>query len=86
MADGAAELKSMHCHDTLRGRGAGRALLAYLTAQAKQSGYQTLWLETGTADLFAPARALYKSVGFVECAPFGSYVADPLSTFMRCEI
>jgi len=33
-------------------------------------------------DFFAPARRFYAAAGFEPCAPFGSYVVDPNSTFM----
>jgi putative acetyltransferase len=31
-------------------------------------------------------RALYRNHGFVECGPFGEYVADPNSVFMAIEL
>jgi putative acetyltransferase len=33
-----------------------------------------------------PARALYRSVGFVECPPFGEYAHDPNSVFMSFDL
>jgi putative acetyltransferase len=45
-----------------------------------------LSLETGSWDHFAPARALYRSHGFVECGPFADYVLDPNSVFMTLEM
>ena len=39
-------------------------------------------LESGHAEYCAPARALYRGAGFVECGPFGSYWADPHGVFM----
>ncbi|WP_425038115.1 GNAT family N-acetyltransferase [Primorskyibacter sp. S187A] len=77
-----AELKSMHCHDALRGQGAGRALLAHLMAAARSEGMTSLWLETGSAPEFLPAQKLYARAGFEPCPPFGSYKEDPLSLFM----
>ncbi|MGX9355236.1 GNAT family N-acetyltransferase [Roseobacteraceae bacterium S113] len=82
LGEGRAELKSMHCHDEKRGQGAGAALLACLMDAAQEAGMRSLWLETGSAALFAPARALYARAGFTECPPFGEYVTDPLSVFM----
>jgi len=32
------------------------------------------------------AHALYRSEGFVECAPFGDYNPDPNSVFMTLEL
>lgn len=77
-----AELKSMHTIDAARGQGVGQALLERLLDRARSDRIKRVSLETGTIDLFAPARALYLRNGFVECAPFGDYVLDPLSVFM----
>lgn len=43
-------------------------------------------LETGSMDFFAPARAFYAKAGFTRCPPFGSYVDDPLRTFMTLSL
>lgn len=79
--DAHAELKSMHVARTARGRGVGRALVEHLIAAARERGFRRLSLETGAMDEFAPARALYASVGFVECGPFARYVLSPYSVF-----
>ena len=72
--DGAhVEVKSMHTAAEARGRGVGRALLAYLLDTARARGYQRVSLETGTTPGFAAARALYESVGFTPAGPFGGY-------------
>lgn len=76
------ELKSMRVDDAFRGIGAGRAILRHIVAEAHARGIATLWLETGSEDYFAPARALYVSEGFTVCGPFGTYLPDPNSTFM----
>lgn len=80
------ELKSMRVDDRHRGTGAGRALLRHIMAAASERGIRSLWLETGTEPIFAPARALYASEGFVECGPFEGYRPDPLSTFMTRDL
>ena len=80
------ELKSMKASDAFLGQGVGRALLAYLLAQAKQRGYTRISLETGTMDVFLPARTLYESVGFKHCDPFGGYVQDQYSVCMTLAI
>ena len=82
VAAGHGELKSMHTAAEARGRGVARAILAALLDAARAEGMTRVSLETGTADMFAPARTLYSATGFVECAPFGDYVYDPLSVFM----
>ena len=81
-----AELKSMHTLDVARGRGVGRAILHALMDRARCEGIARLSLETGSADAFAAARALYAAEGFRECPPFGTYKVDPLSVFMTREI
>jgi putative acetyltransferase len=76
------EIKSMRTPQTQRRRGAGRALLAHLIGEARRRGYRRLSLETGTQPAFLPAEALYRSAGFVDCAPFADYRPDPHSRFM----
>lgn len=80
------EIKSMRTPDALRRRGAGRALLAHIVAEAGARGYRRLSLETGSADAFLPARRLYERFGFLYCGPFGEYVADPYSVFMTMRL
>ena len=82
IAPGHGELKSMHTAAEARGRGVARAVLRALMGHARDTGLTRLSLETGSAEEFAPARALYAAHGFEDCPPFGSYVVDPLSVFM----
>jgi putative acetyltransferase len=77
-----AELKSMHVLAEVRGRGLSRLMLTHLIARAKAAGISRLSLETGSQDLFRPARRLYEKAGFAECPPFGEYIEDPNSVFM----
>ena len=77
------ELKSMHTAREARGKGGARRILNALMALAAEQGLSRVSLETGTADDFAAARALYLSEGFERCPPFGDYKVDPLSTYMR---
>jgi putative acetyltransferase len=76
------EIKSMRTPTALRGRGAGRAMLAHIVAHARQRGYARLSLETGPPHTFQPAHTLYRSFGFTECGPFADYTDDPHSFFM----
>lgn len=76
------EIKSMRVDDRFRGAGVGRALLRHVIAVARERGMTSLWLETGAAAEFAPARRLYESEGFTVCGPFDDYADDPLSLFM----
>jgi putative acetyltransferase len=80
------EVKSMHTAQSMRRRGAGRAMLRHIIGIARARGMLRLSLETGSWDYFRPARALYRSHGFVECPPFGDYVLDPNSVFMSLDL
>ena len=80
------EIKSMRTPKALRRRGAGRAVLEHIIAEAKRRGYRRLNLETGSQDGFVPARTLYESFGFTYCGPFGDYKPDPNSAFMTMEL
>jgi len=61
-------------------------MLRHIIATARASRMSRLSLETGSWDYFQPARALYKSHGFVECPSFGDYVPDPNSVFMSLNL
>jgi putative acetyltransferase len=80
------EVKSMRTPSAVRGKGAGRALLAHIIAEAKARGYGRLSLETGPQPAFAPAVNLYRSFGFTECGPFADYGPDPYSLFLTLEL
>lgn len=76
------EIKSMRVADAYLGKGAGRAMLAHILAEARRAGLKTLWLETGSTPAFDPALKLYESAGFAFCGPFADYREDPFSRFM----
>ncbi|MBI3370053.1 MAG: GNAT family N-acetyltransferase [Burkholderiales bacterium] len=80
------ELKSMRTPKARRGRGAGRAVLAHIVETARQRGYRTLSLETGSHPDFAPAQRLYQSFGFDRCGPFGDYLENVHSVFMSLRL
>jgi putative acetyltransferase len=80
------EVKSMHTAQSMRGRGVGSAMLRHIIEAARGSGMSRLSLETGSWEYFRPARALYRSHGFVECPPFADYVLDPNSVFMSLDL
>jgi putative acetyltransferase len=80
------EVKSMHTAQSMRGKGAGSAMLRHIIATARKSGMSRLSLETGTWEYFRPAQAFYRSHGFVECPPFADYVLDPNSVFMSLDL
>lgn len=81
-----AEIKSMRTAPAFRRRGVARLMLEHILNEAKERNYQRLSLETGSMPFFAPARQLYASFGFQECAPFADYKEDPNSVFMTMEL
>jgi hypothetical protein len=80
------EVKSMRTPAAARRQGAGRVLLDHLLAVARQRGYESLHLETGTHPAFEPAHALYRSVGFRDCGPFADYEENSSSVFMTLRL
>ena len=72
--------------EALRRRGAGRAILTHIIAEARSRGYRRLSLETGSHEAFKPAQNLYQSFGFTPCGPFADYEADPNKVFMSLEL
>ena len=80
------EVKSMHTLAASRRSGVGQTMVLHIIAAARAMGLKTLWLETGSFDFFAPARALYAKHGFTECGPFAGYKPDNNSTFMTRQI
>ena len=80
------EIKSMRTPARARRQGAGRAVLQHIVAVARQRGYATLSLETGSHPAFEPAHALYRSHGFVLSGPFGDYRPNPHSVFMQLRL
>lgn len=80
------EVKSMRTAAAHLRKGAARAMLDHIVAEARHRSYRRLSLETGTAAAFEPAHRLYASAGFVPCGPFADYVDDPYSCFMTLEL
>ena len=76
------EIKSMRTAPGHRRRGAGRAMLDHIIAEARKRAYRRLSLETGSMAAFVPAHRLYASSGFEFCGPFADYREDPNSVFM----
>jgi putative acetyltransferase len=72
-----AEVKRMYVRAAARGRGAARALLARIEAEARDGGHAILRLETGTRQL--AALRFYERSGFARCPVFGAYAGMPPS-------
>lgn len=80
------ELKSIHTAEESRGNGVGRAVVRHLLDLATVRGVARISLETGSMEEFAPSRALYADLGFVECGPFHEYSPSRASTFMTLDL
>ena len=77
-----AELKSMHTLAKFRGYGVGKAMVAHIENFARTQGVKRISLETGATEPFKPARQLYKSLGYQDCAAFADYVLSEDNTCM----
>jgi len=67
--DRTVEMKRLFVRPAARGTGLGRRLVEAAIANAKQGAYSELRLDT--LDTMTGARALYRSLGFVEIPPYG---------------
>ncbi len=82
--DGTAEIKRMFVDSSARGLKLGRRLLDALEDAARARSISTIRLETG---IYQPeALNLYRSAGYRDIGPFGSYGPDPLSVFMEKQL
>ncbi|WP_315756900.1 MULTISPECIES: GNAT family N-acetyltransferase [unclassified Bradyrhizobium] len=75
-----AEIKRLFVREAARGCGLGRKLLMTLESEARARGIDRVSLETGIRQ--PQAIQLYRSSGYQDCGPFGTYRLDPLSLFM----
>jgi putative acetyltransferase len=75
------ELKRVFVLESHRGKGYSKAIMEKLEDHLRNSGIALARLETGIRQ--PEALGLYKRLGYVERAPFGAYVEDPLSIFME---
>jgi len=80
------EIKSMRTASAHLRQGVAASLMRHMLEEAKRRSYGRLSLETGSMAAFAPARSLYAGFGFRLCDPFGEYVEDPNSVFMKREL
>ncbi len=80
------ELKSMRTVPVALRRGVARALLDHMIAEGRARGYARLSLETGRTAPFAPAHALYRAAGFVECGPFADYSDTGFSRYFTLDL
>ncbi|MEZ4629630.1 MAG: GNAT family N-acetyltransferase [Deinococcales bacterium] len=76
------EIKSMRTADAYRRRGVASRVLEHIIQEAQKRQYDYLYLETGSMEEFAAARALYTRYSFEYTDPFADYIEDPNSVFM----
>ena len=81
-----AELKSMRTAKEYQRQGVALKILNTVITEAKNRGYQKLYLETGSQPAFFPARTLYLNRGFKLCEPFEGYIHDENSVFMSFDL
>lgn len=68
----ACEMKRLFVREGV-GHGIGRALCDALILSARNAGYR--WMRLDTGHRMKEAIALYRSLGFVRCAPYHAYPA-----------
>jgi ribosomal protein S18 acetylase RimI-like enzyme len=83
LGDGICEMKRLYVGEQFHGHGTGRQLCEALIATAQADGFHLMRLDTG--NLLKEAIAMYKSIGFCECAPYHDYPAKlmPYLIFME---
>lgn len=82
LGGGTGELKSMRTHPSHLRQGVAAALLEHIIGEARRRGLRRLGLETGRDPAFAPALALYRKRGFVDCEAFADYRPNDFSQFL----
>ena len=91
---GYALVYDLHVEEPHRRRGAGRALMLALEDRARLLGAPGVILDTGTSEYFAPARALYRALGYTNQGGVylggwsdpdhpGVHYVDPLSAWLK---
>ena len=80
------EIKSMRTVPGHLRKGVAARLMRHILQEARRRDYRRLSLETGSMEVFEPARVLYERFGFEQCDPFADYVEDPYSVFMKIDL
>jgi ribosomal protein S18 acetylase RimI-like enzyme len=84
MSDAICEMKRLFVRKGGQGRGIGRRLCMTLIDAARSDGYALMRLDT--ANLLTEAIALYRSVGFRDCAAYNHYADDLMPNFVFMEL
>jgi putative acetyltransferase len=80
------EIKSMRTAPQHVRKGVAAALLQHMIGVARQRGYRTVSLETGSGEAFEGAIALYGKFGFIRGQAFGEYVASDFNQFFHLDL
>jgi putative acetyltransferase len=75
------EIKRVFVLPEHRGKGFARIIMQDLETTLRKEGFTVARLETGIEQ--PEALGMYRSLGYVERSPFGTYLEDPLSVFME---
>ena len=79
-----AEIKRVFVVDDHRGKGLSSKIMHFLESELQGRGVNLFRLETGVKQ--PEALGLYRKLGYLERAPFGSYRVDPYSVFMEKQV
>jgi ribosomal protein S18 acetylase RimI-like enzyme len=71
LPDGSCEMKRLYVSERFKGRGIGGRLAEALIDAARTDGYELMRLDTGNR--LTEAIALYRKLGFTDCAPYLEY-------------
>jgi putative acetyltransferase len=81
LGEGTCEMKRLYVRPGFRGKKIGRLLAERLIEEARSIGYTEMYLDTISSKM-AEAVLLYRSLGFVECAPY-YHNPQPDALYMR---
>jgi putative acetyltransferase len=86
ISPGVGEIKSMRTAAEHLRKGVATALLTHMILAARERGYRSLCLETGSGPAFEAALALYRAHGFVNGPAFGDYEASAFNQFLHLKL
>ncbi len=81
------EVMRMYVQSTMRGKGIAEMLMRQLLVDAKNIGYQEVYLDS--LKRFTSAHKLYEKLGFIYCPPYDPNTTDAMKdnmVFMRLDL